>query len=202
MANFNWRCPYCEHDVTITDDRHHAESVISYIESEDGRLAVRAEFTVCPNEECKRTSVYINLAAWDSVRRRDGGYEKQFTDTLGKWRLKPWGNARAFPEYVPAAIRADYEEACAIVDLSPKAAATLGRRAVQGIVRDFWKVKERSLKDEIDAVEKMVGHGVPPETFQSLHAVRELGNIGATPSATSTSLWTLSPARRNCCCRW
>lgn len=55
-----------------------------------------------------------------------------------EWHLIPPSGAKAFPDFVPAAIRADYEEACLIVDLSPKASATLSRRALQGMIRDFW----------------------------------------------------------------
>ena len=39
----------------------------------------------------------------------------------------PKSAAKQFPEYVPAQIRQDYEEAYSIVDLSPKASATRGR---------------------------------------------------------------------------
>ena len=31
------------------------------------------------------------------------------------------------------------------------------------------------------AVEQMVGHGVDPDTFETLHAIRDIGNIGAHP---------------------
>lgn len=184
----NWVCPYCERAVTITGDRHYTSSILSDIESADGTLGLRADFKICPNEACKRTSVEVFLGRWSTVPAGPVGpgghatrYEKQFVEVLGRWRLKPWGRARAFPDYVPAAIRSDYAEAHSIVDLSPKAAATLSRRAVQGILRDFWKVAPGHLVDEIKAVEALVGHGVDPETFKSLHAVRELGNIGAHP---------------------
>ena len=81
---------------------------------------------------------------------------------------------------MPLAIREDYAEACAIKDLSPKAAATLARRAVQGIIRDFWGIKKARLIDEIKALEAMVGtNGVTQETVNNIDAVREVGNIGA-----------------------
>ncbi len=58
---------------------------------------------------------------------------------------------------------------------SPKAAATLARRCLQGMVRDFWKVKKGRLIDEILAIEDKVD----PLTWQSIDAVRKIGNIGA-----------------------
>ena len=45
------------------------------------------------------------------------------------------------PDYIPEAIRKDYMEACAIIDSSPKASATLSRRCLQGMIRDFWGVQ-------------------------------------------------------------
>lgn len=62
-----------------------------------------------------------------------------------------------------------------IRDLSPKASATLSRRCLQGIIRDFWKVKSGRLVDEIAAISDKVD----PLTWQGIDAVRKIGNIGA-----------------------
>ena len=83
---------------------------------------------------------------------------------------------RPLPDYVPLAIRNDYAEGCAIEDLSPKAAATLARRALQGMIRDYWQIKgEARLKDEIDALKPKVD----ALTWKAIDAVRTVGNIGA-----------------------
>jgi len=81
------------------------------------------------------------------------------------------------PDYVPQAIKEDYGEACLIETKSPKASATLSRRALQGMIRDFWgvKVKSNRLVDEIDAIEDKVD----PSVWKAIDAVRKLGNIGA-----------------------
>jgi len=89
--------------------------------------------------------------------------------------LVPSSNAKAFPEYIPAAITQDYKEACLIQDLSPKASATLSRRCLQGILRDFWQVKPARLVDEINEIQNKVDH----VTWDAIEAVRKLGNIGA-----------------------
>ena len=72
-------------------------------------------------------------------------------------------------------IIADYKEACLIQSLSPKASATLARRCLQGIIRDFWKVNERNLFAEINAIQEKVA----PQTWEAINAVRSVGNIGA-----------------------
>ncbi len=79
------------------------------------------------------------------------------------------------PDWLPKPIRDDYEEACLIRDLSPKASATLSRRALQGMVRDFWGIKKGRLIDEIDALKDTVD----PITWKAIDAVRSIGNIGA-----------------------
>ena len=76
---------------------------------------------------------------------------------------------------MPQAIRADYTEACLVRDLSPKSAATLARRALQGILRDFFGAKPGRLVDEIDSLSDQI----EPDLLNAIHGVRRVGNIGA-----------------------
>lgn len=91
------------------------------------------------------------------------------------WALIPPSSAKAFPEYVPRPIVEDYTEACLIRDLSPKASATLSRRCLQGMIRDYWQIKKDRLIDEI----KELKDRVDPTTWMAIDAVRGVGNIGA-----------------------
>ncbi|WP_242825769.1 DUF4145 domain-containing protein [Cellulosilyticum lentocellum] len=83
--------------------------------------------------------------------------------------------AKQFPDYIPEQIRNDYQEACAIVNLSPKASATLSRRCLQGMIRDFWKISKGSLYDEISELNGKI----PADLWSALDGLRKLGNIGA-----------------------
>jgi hypothetical protein len=83
--------------------------------------------------------------------------------------------AVVFPSYVPTPILDDYEEACKIRDLSPKASATLSRRCLQGIIRDFWGISKSRLVDEIEGIRDKVD----VDTWAAIDAVRKIGNIGA-----------------------
>ena len=89
--------------------------------------------------------------------------------------VKPRTLCERFPVYVPQNIRTDYEEACAIKHLSPKAAATLARRCLQGMIRDFWQTNEKNLFEEIKAIEDKI----PAVQWKAIDALRSLGNIGA-----------------------
>jgi len=62
-----------------------------------------------------------------------------------------------------------------IKEHSPKASATLSRRCLQGIIRDFWGVKPGRLVDEIEAIKEKTD-GL---TWEAIDAVRKVGNIGA-----------------------
>ena len=91
------------------------------------------------------------------------------------WRLRPRSSAKPLPHYVPGPIVSDYNEACLIRDLSPKASATLSRRCLQGMIRDYWGISKRRLVEEVGALQ---GH-VDPTTWQAIDAVRSIGNVGA-----------------------
>jgi hypothetical protein len=94
---------------------------------------------------------------------------------LERWNLIPPSSAKVFPDYIPQPIRDDYVEACKIRDLSPKASATLSRRCLQGMIRNFWKISKGRLIDEIDAIKDKVD----ADTWLAIDAVRKIGNIGA-----------------------
>src|SRR5487761_181118 len=171
----NGECPHCHHKVTITTDRRAISTHVMTIDTSDGRLALESEFRVCPNPDCRKASLTAALYPWHWVQ--DGaGTRREFSRTpLSEWRLIPRSNARRFPDYVPQGIRDDYEEGCLIRDLSPKASATLARRALQGILRDFFDVKAGRLVDEI----KQVQEKMDLELWNAIEGVRKVGNIGA-----------------------
>jgi hypothetical protein len=89
--------------------------------------------------------------------------------------LIPPSSAKVFPDYVPEPIREDYVDACKISDLSLKASATLSRRCLQGMIRNFWGISKARLIDEIEAIEDKTDK----LTWEAIDSVRKIGNIGA-----------------------
>lgn len=170
MKDFNWTCPHCERAVTISEGRITGDRHTLYIKNADGRRTLATTFIVCPNEECKKFTLTASL--YESMPESQG---ERLVEKLQEWALIPPSAAKHFPDYVPQAIREDYVEACLIRDLSPKASATLSRRCLQGILRDFWGVKPGRLVDEIAQIKDKVD----PVTWDAIEAVRKLGNIGA-----------------------
>jgi len=172
MADFNWTCPHCERAVTISDGRITEAGHNLHIGNVDGGRTLKSKFIVCPNPECRHFTLTVHL--------NKGEYSEKFKQwvvgaPLQSWNLIPPSKAKTFPPYIPQAIRDDYREACLIVELSPKASATLSRRCLQGILRDFWTVKPGRLVDEIEQIKDKVD----PVTWDAIEAVRHIGNIGA-----------------------
>ncbi len=168
---FNWNCPHCERAVTITDERRSCDTHTLSIDNVDGRRTLDSTFIVCPNPECQKFTLTVSLFA----SKQANEYREHRTKHIAIWQLIPSNFGKNFPDYIPEAIRADYREACAIKALSPKASATLARRCLQGMVRNFWDVKPGRLVDEINQIQEKID----PLTWAAIEAVRKLGNIGA-----------------------
>lgn len=166
----NWKCPYCNQIAStaltfpFTGEANHKAAKATRFMS--GR------FTLCPNPTCKEYEIACALydAFYSETRERIIA-----TELLQQWRLIPPSNATIYPDYVPSPIIQDYQEACLIRDLSPKASATLARRALQGMIRDFWGVTKPNLALEINAIKDKVDG----DTWEAIDGVRHVGNIGA-----------------------
>ena len=169
---FAWTCPFCGRDTTIVNSNLHVDGTFLTIKNADGFRHATTSFVVCPNETCGKftlsfylhEALFVNHVGW-----------KQNDSILKEWRLIPQSDAKVFPEYIPKAIRADYLEASSVKELSPKASATLARRCLQGMIRDFWQVKKKNLKAAIDAIKSKVDG----DTWKAIEAIRKVGNIGA-----------------------
>src|SRR5207247_6321081 len=86
-------------------------------------------------------------------------------------------NRPPFPIAVPADLRSDYEEACAVLGDSPKASAALSRRCLQGLLRSAASVKAGDLAGEIQQV--LDSGRLPSQLGESIDAVRNIGNFAA-----------------------
>lgn len=168
--SFNWTCPHCGRDTTINPDHISRQGHKFGLDNKYGPQVLHSVAIACPNPECKELTVTASLGGY---RVFPNGYT--LTEAREKWRLVPRASVKVFPDYVPAPVLADYREACLIRDLSAKASASLARRCLQGMIRDFWGVKKDRLIDEIEAIKD----GVDPSTWKAIDAVRRIGNIGA-----------------------
>lgn len=166
MSSF--QCPYCSHLMAVSHDT--MRNKYSAFEGKDDY------FSNYPEEDIRQSSLHITFYRCPhcdeyTVFAHGKGKKVSDIDTI----IRPNSLAKRFPDYIPKAIRQDYEEAYAIVNLSPKASATLSRRCLQGMIRDFWDIKESNLAK---AIEQLNGK-VPAVQWKVIDGVRRIGNIGA-----------------------
>lgn len=170
--SFPWQCPYCNHTCTITDNNlSRANHRFELNNIHETILNLETLVIVCPNPECKE--VFAKALLYKSKRK---DFYLEPTHVEKSWNLLPQSSSKAYPTtIIPQVILNDYEEACLIKDLSPKASATLARRCLQGMIRDFWGVEGKNLFEEIKAIKGKI----EPEVWEAIDSIRSLGNIGA-----------------------
>lgn len=161
-----YTCPFCGHDQAY--NRYSIGSALVGLHSNDKHVIVQEEeegpasliinWFTCANSECKKTCV-------TSINR----YNSKQID------IYPRCSYIQYPEYIPQQLRMDYQEACSIIEESPKAAGTLLRRCMQGMIHDFWGIDEGNLAKEVSKLESHV----PKSQWMAIDSLRKLGNIGA-----------------------
>ena len=162
-------CPYCKTTFTLNNQTFteyypsfnytNTATNPALITSRPLESEINLRFYNCP--ECEKYSIEL-----EGLGAKVGNIDL---------RVQPFGSSKEFPNYIPDVVRNDYKEACLIKDLSPKASATLARRCLQGMIRDFWKVSKKNLYEEINALKELI----PAAQWKVLDSVRKIGNIGA-----------------------
>lgn len=179
---FNWTCPHCSRPQMVGDDSlHMSTSFFGLTEIDLGDVGSHLVAISCLNTACKKLTLTLGLHKWNN--RRFAG-ENRLSEKLHDWRLIPQSSAVPQPDFIPAPLRMDYIEACSIRELSPKASATLSRRCLQGMIRDFCDISRGTLDAEIRALKSQLEqgrapHGVTIESVEAIDQVRSIGNIGA-----------------------
>lgn len=168
---FSWICPYCNQIATITDNNTSYDLYSFNLANKEGDLGILTSVVVCPNPSCREYKIVAEV--YKTSQTANGMRTKG--NPIEEWQLRPKSLTKPFPEYIPKPILDDYKEACLIVNDSPKASATLSRRCIQGIIRDFWKISKPKLINEIKELEGKID----ASTWQAIDGVRSVGNIGA-----------------------
>lgn len=170
------KCAFCGETFPLIKDQTYRKQYINFesvdireIDATFNQFGLRPggcliNFYKCPNQVCEHVSIYFQ------------GIEPTM-NSLNKW-IHPDYLVKQLPSYIPIGIAQDYCEACKILELSPRASATLSRRTLQSMIRDFWNVNGlRTLHDEINAIKDKISD----EEYESLMALKSIGNIGAHP---------------------
>ncbi len=161
-------CPYCS--VTFDAGREHGRVEI---DTRDNLLAT-LDFWHCPG--C--CNLILNYSRFSIDANRPAR-----ALSVAETRVYPPGSGRSLApaeatRFDPV-LAADYNEACLVLAVSPQAAAALGRRCLQHILRFHVGVTPSTLMKEIEAAAK---DGVlPARIARQMEAVRHVGNSAAHP---------------------
>lgn len=174
MKQFNWDCRYCGHAQVVTGSNCDiAVAEIDNAGSKHGGIFGNVFTIVCANQNCRELTLAFHLHSRDQLGQAQRITDEQY---IQSWNLLPESTAKPQPDYIPKSIVSNYKQACRIKDLSPNASAAMSRRCLQGMIRDYWNVKEgRNLLTEIQAIKDRV----QPMTWEAIDVVRKFGNIGA-----------------------
>lgn len=159
------KCPYCQTVLSTSKDLETIYISDGFSSKNDNTFILNGkpyyEISEYTCSECKNKTITIK------------GVGKQYKDI--DTMILPVSDFKQFPNYIPQAILNDYQEAYQIRKISPKASATLSRRCLQGMIHDFWGIKEKNLNCEISALKDKVTIA----EWKVIDALRQIGNIGA-----------------------
>jgi hypothetical protein len=185
QVGMNWQCPYCGHHQVVLKERCAIFGAkIANDFSELGPTAIYGISIACANAKCRKMTLRLELVKRVDDQNTYNNWE--LGARIHKWSVLPQSEAKPQPDCIPKPIRDDYYEACSIRDLSPKASATLTRRVLQGMIRDFCKIqlKDNRLVAELRELRKQAetntaARGVELDSVEAIDHVRGIGNIGA-----------------------
>lgn len=165
-------CPYCETTFSLSGATYSQyRPDFEYPNNANRGYYTEAGERIIPESEIEINFYHCPECSKYSIDLKGCGIETKSIN----FRALPFGHSKELPNYIPQAIRNDYKEASLIKTLSPKASATLSRRCLQGMIRDYWDISKGTLYKEIDAIKDKV----TAQQWSVLDAVRKIGNIGA-----------------------
>lgn len=179
LVAFYWTCPTCGRHTTITETNEcEREFILHCAATPKGKsIQVTGHLIECPNTSCKAQTFWVD-ANYGTKNSNGYGIEKRGESVgIGRFTFVPT-TSQPLSSHVPLQVAEDYNEAYLIKSLSPKASATLARRALQGMVRDFFQVRSKgTLHAELEAIRDKCDEAL----YDAMMAVKSVGNIGAHP---------------------
>lgn len=167
-------CPYCSVGVHLAPAQ--AYQVWEDTGFESNGAAYTLAWDHCP--QCERLIVFLRSGK-ATYQFQGGDHELEWHSTSTDRLIYPAVAPRHVPPEVPARYSRDFEQAAAVVDLSPKASAALSRRILQDVIRERLGIQRHSLASEIDVF--IADPGVPTSLANAVDAVRNVGNFAAHP---------------------
>lgn len=157
IGALNGVCPHCERNVAFQElGLPHVSDLVMDVYFLGSRR--------CPNPNCLKHVFIISRG----------------NELVEIYPPAPPEKPRPEPDQsVTAPYRDEYNEAAAVLGMSPKASAALSRRILQQLIRDKAGFRKANLSLEID--ELLAKGGLPSQISEALDAIRNIGNFAAHP---------------------
>lgn len=160
-------CPHCATTVKLNWE------LIGHTHPQDKQIEIFIKYDNCPS--CGEIIIFLieeRYLGTDLIGRiQDGKKEQMIYPSKSKFdNLKD----------IPKDYLEDYQEAINVLAPSPKASAALTRRLLQNILREEFKIENKSLAGEIQEFINLPG--IPSHLSDAVDAVRNVGNLAAHPS--------------------
>jgi hypothetical protein len=182
------RCPHCAVEVNESwealynttrdfrgDPRSDLEDVIGSTNVQGLDTPIKAQISFiwmyCPNKACG----HLIVKGLCTRRTYYGGIPQE--TRLAEWFVLPRGTTRYVDPIVPREYADDYHEAAAILNDSLKMSATLSRRILAELLKDFGGYNQHRLSSRIEAFTKDTSN--PKGIRDNLDYLREIGDFGA-----------------------
>ncbi|MFH1147657.1 MAG: DUF4145 domain-containing protein [Pseudomonadota bacterium] len=130
----------------------------------------------CP--ECHQFIVLLRHGRYWSHDLNDEE-SRELTEILSEQVIFPRASFKRIDPEVPDSLRREFQEACSVLQVSPRASAAMSRRLLQTILREKFGINKRSLADEID--EFLSSPAIPSYLSQEIDAIRNVGNFASHP---------------------
>ncbi len=166
-------CPHC--NCNFWEDWTDSDTLVW----NDENIGQGIQHTACPN--CNRLIVKVYEG---KVNVHGEVFEINDDDELpvdySEFLVYPNQSKLELPEEIPEKYKADYIEAMAVVEISPKASAAISRRLLQNLLQDELGIKGTNLSRQIDTF--LETPNIPSHLSKSVDAIRNIGNFAAHPN--------------------
>jgi Domain of unknown function (DUF4145) len=135
-----------------------------------GLVGIELDWMRCANKACEELVIRVKQTV-----RRFG--DPPPPEEVSGWFACPRFARRPIDPLVPERYQRDYEDAAAILDISPRMSAVLSRRILADLLEEYAGQDQFSLASRIDNFMKDTQH--PFELRKNLHYLREIADFSA-----------------------
>ena len=161
------KCPHCQTGICYEPKGQAVHRLPT-----DSQTGVELTHGFCP--ECDHLIVILKHGQFRWIE--DCG---ELVEVVREEILYPKFSIRIPDVSVPDQYRVAFNEANAVMSVSPKASAALSRRILQGLLHTEYAIQRRNL--DLEIAEFIARKDIPRDIADAVDAIRNIGNFAAHP---------------------